>query len=75
MDRLDHLVTAQLIDRLLAPDRLKTILEAVSACRAERAVGVHDRIAALEAQAEEADARLRRLYRLVEDGLADMDDG
>ena len=74
MDRLDHLVTDQLIDRLLAPDRLKAILETLAARRLEQAVGVDERIAALEAQAQDADARLRRLYKLVEDGLADMDD-
>ncbi len=74
MDRLDHLVTEQLIDRLLEPDRLKTILRTLATRRAEQAVGVDERIAALEAQVEEAETRLRRLYGLVEDGLADVDD-
>jgi site-specific DNA recombinase len=43
-------------------------------CRKGHAVGVDERIAALQVQAKEADDRLRRLYKLVEDGIAEMDD-
>ena len=74
MDKLDGLVTTHLIDRLLTPDRLTTILEVLAARRAEKSVAVDERISALEARAVEADDRLRRLYKMVEDGLAAMDD-
>ena len=74
MDKLDHLVTSHLVDRLLAPDRLEQLLAAVAARRAERSAAVDERIAGLQARADEADERLRRLYKMVEDGVAEMDD-
>jgi len=74
MDRLDGLVTDQLIDRLLAPDRLKTLLVSLATRRMERAAAVNERIAGLQARADEADERLRRLYKMVEDGVSPIDD-
>ena len=44
-----------------------------SARRADKAAAAAQRVAALEREAKDADARLRRLYRLVEDGIAEMD--
>ena len=64
----------QLIDRLLAPERPEAILATLLARRAERSAAVDERIVALEQRAAEADDRLRRLYRMVEDGVADLDD-
>ena len=74
MDKLDCLVTGRLIDRLLAPDRLATLLGALAARRAEKSVAVDARITALEERASEADERLRRVYKMVEDGVAKIDD-
>jgi site-specific DNA recombinase len=74
MDKLDGLVTNHLLDRLLAPERLTALIEALAVRRAEKSVAVEGRIAALHANAAEADERLRRLYKLVENGLAEMDD-
>ena len=74
MDKLDHLVTHQLLDRLLVPERLAELLSLLAARRAARAVAVDDRIKGLEARASEAEDRLRRLYKLVEDGCAEVDD-
>lgn len=73
MDKLDSLVTNQLLDRLLAPERLATILAALAGRRAERSSAVDERVAGLEARATEADERLKRLYKMVEDGIAEMD--
>ena len=42
--------------------------------RAARAAAVDGRIAILEKEASEADERLRRLYRLVEEGVTEPDD-
>lgn len=74
MDKLDQAVTSHLIDRLLAPERLQNILVALASRRAERAAALDQRMAALEQRASEADERLKRLYRLVEDGATEIDD-
>ncbi len=74
MDKLDSLVTSQLIDRLLDPPRLGTMLASLASGRAAKASAVDARITALEREAYEADERLRRLYKAMEDGIADLDD-
>jgi site-specific DNA recombinase len=65
MDKLDSLVTGQLIDRLLAPPRLREMLAGLLERREARLAEVDARARALEANATEADERLRRLYKLV----------
>ena len=74
MDKLDGLVTTHLMDRLFAPERLDVLLASVVARRAERSASVDERIAGLQQRADDADERLRRLYTMVEDGVAVMDD-
>jgi site-specific DNA recombinase len=74
MDKLDDLVTSHLMERLLAPVRLEALLVSVAARRVEKAAEVNDRITGLKARADEADERLRRLYKMVEDGVTEMDD-
>lgn len=74
MDKLDTLVTSQLIDRLLEPERLKDMLTALAERRAARSAEVDARLQALEAKAAEADERLQRLYALVENGHTELDD-
>ena len=74
MDRLDHLVIDQIIERLLKPARLQQMLAGVEQLRAARASEVDKRVRALEERLAEADERLRRLYALVESGLAELDD-
>ena len=74
MDKLDTLVTKHLADRLLEPQRLSEMLEALAARRAEKEMALDDRMASLEREAAEADSRLRRLYRLVEEGISELDD-
>jgi hypothetical protein len=73
MDKLDTLVTRHLAERLFQPDRLSELLSTLIARRTEKAKAVERRIAILAREANEADARLRRLYRLVEEGVAEMD--
>ena len=55
MEKLDQLVTDQLIDRLLAPDRLSSILEALIARRGEKSTAVDNRIKSLNERAADAD--------------------
>ena len=72
MDKLDELVTTHLADRLLRPDRLRDLLAALASRRVAKAAAGDQRLQMLEREAIEAKERLRRLYRLVEDG-ADRD--
>ncbi len=74
MDKLDALVTEHLADRLLQPERLTAMLTTLAGRRADKQAAVDKRIAALAREAEDAGERLRRLYKLVEDGLAQMDE-
>lgn len=50
------------------------MLTSLAGRRADRQTTVDQRIAALAREAEDADERLRRLYKLVEVGLAQMDE-
>lgn len=73
MDKLDALVTEQLSEHLLQPGRLTSTLTALAGRRADRQAALDNRIAALTSEAELADNKLRRLYELVENGLAKLD--
>ena len=74
MDKLDTVVTQQVIERLLEPERLAEALSALSDRLAAKAADFAQRIGALEEQVSTIEDRLRRLYRLVEDGSAEADD-
>ena len=74
MDKLDTLVTQHLADRLLDPQRLSEMLSTLAGRHVHKRVSVDKRIAALAREAENAEERLQRLYKLVEDGHAEMDD-
>src|SRR6516162_3943350 len=74
MDKLDSVVTDSLVERLLHPDRLAVMLSSLKAQRTEKAESENKRIMALQREVTDADDRLKRLYRLVEDGVTDLDD-
>ena len=74
MDKLDTVVTQQIIERLLEPERLAETLSALADRLAAKAADFAQRIGALQEQVSTAEDRLRRLYRLVEDGSAEADD-
>jgi site-specific DNA recombinase len=74
MDKLDGLVTEHLVDRLLHPERLAALLAGLTARRTAKAESVNKRIMTLQREATDSEDRLKRLYRLVEDGLTDLDD-
>ena len=73
MDRLDGLVTSHLADKLLQPQRMAEMLSVLMDRRAEKATVLDARADALEREVADADQRLRRLYRLVEEGVAELD--
>jgi hypothetical protein len=74
MHKLDALVTTHLADRLFKPERLTAMLTSLASRRASKAAAVHERLNVLEKEAHETNERLRRLYKLVEDGVTQMDD-
>ena len=74
MDKLDSLVTDHLVERLLHPERLAAMLSSLKARRAEKADSENKRIMVLQREVTDAEDRLKRLYRLVEDGVTDLDD-
>ena len=74
MAKLDSLVTENLIDRLFSPDRLTAILASVVARRAEKSLEVDRRVSTLQTEVTEAEEKLKRLYKMVEEGLTDLDD-
>src|ERR1700730_12505704 len=74
MGKLDALVTDHLLERLFKPERLALILASLSSRRAEQAAALNSRIVCLQREMIEADDKLKRLYRLVEDGLTDLDE-
>jgi site-specific DNA recombinase len=73
MDKLDSLVTDHLLERLFKPERIALILASLSSRRAEMAAAVNSRISTLQREVVDAENKLKRLYRLVEDGL-DVDE-
>lgn len=73
MDRLDGLVLRHVSETLLQPDRMGEALAEIAARRGEQAAAVDDRAAELEREAADAEQRLARLYKLVEDGVAELD--
>lgn len=74
MATLDTLVTDHLVAELLQPDRLRATLASLWALRTERAAEVDGRLAALRSELTAAEEKLRRLYRLVEEGEDEPDD-
>ena len=74
MDRLDTLVTSHLADRLLGPNRLAGLLTSLAEKRASSDAEVRGRSSILQGAIEQADDKLRRLYKMVEDGVTDLDD-
>jgi site-specific DNA recombinase len=74
MKRLDDLVAAHLEQRLLDPARLEEVLASLLDRREERAERRRALVAELRRKAAEADARLKRLYDAIENGVADLDD-
>ena len=71
--KLDQAVTHAVRDKLLTPERLTTILEALVDRQAAKDVGVANRRAAVEAEIKDADDKLARLYRAIEEGVVELD--
>jgi len=74
MDKLDTLVADHIERRLLQPARLEEILSSVLDRREERAERRATHTAELRKRAAETDAKLKRLYDAIENGVADLAD-
>ncbi|GEM_PF-5549785 len=74
MDTLDNLVVDNLSTQLFTTERLSAILSAAFARRAEKAIEVDRRVAALRREMTDAANKLKRLYRMVGDGVTELDD-
>jgi len=74
MEKLDGLVAEHIEQRLLQPKRLEEVLSAVLHRRKERTERRTAHIAELRKRASEAEAKLKRLYDAIENGVADVSD-
>jgi hypothetical protein len=74
MEKLDTLVADHIEHRLLLPGRLQKILSSVLDRREERSERQATHIAELRKRASEADAKLKRLYDAIENGVIDLSD-
>ena len=74
MEKLDTLVADHIEQRLLQPSRLDKILSSVLDRREERTEHQATHIAELRKRATEADAKLKRLYDAIENGVTDLSD-
>lgn len=74
MDKLDTIVTEQLADQLLTPDRVGRLLEGLLARQTSRDEDYTQRLSALRGKLSDAENRLSRLYQAIENGVADPND-
>jgi site-specific DNA recombinase len=74
MEKLDSVVVEHIEQRLLQPKRLEQILSRVLDRRKERTERRTTHIAELRKRAAEAEAKLKRLYDAIENGIADISD-
>ena len=74
MDKLDKAVADHLEWRLLDPTRLTFLLTEVLDRRDEYVARRRTHIGELRTRAAEADAKVRRLYEAIENGVADLND-
>jgi site-specific DNA recombinase len=73
MEKLDKLVTENLIERLFQPERLNVILGKLADRRSDKASEIDRRVSALQVEVATAEGRLRRLYTMVENDLTDLE--
>jgi site-specific DNA recombinase len=71
---LDAIVLSGLKHRLLTPDRLASILQALASRQASQVGTVEKRLLSLQSEVTDSDLKLKRIYRSIEDGIAEEDD-
>jgi site-specific DNA recombinase len=73
LPKLDDLVLQNVKDRLLVPERLSHIIEAIAERGSQQDQAVADRRRVLETELAGTKEKLARLYRAIEDGVVDLD--
>lgn len=71
---LDDIVLTNLKARVLAPDRIADLLKSLIERQAAKSESADHRLLALQKELSDAEERLKRLYRSIEDGIIDLDD-
>ena len=71
---LDDLVLTAVKENLVTPEHLADLLSTIAARRQERTATVDRRLTLLKSQVVDAEDRLKRLYRGIEDGIVGLDD-
>ena len=74
MDRLNQAVVDHLAERLLDPMRLEALMDQILERRDEWVNHRREHVADLERRATEAEAKLKRLYDAIENGVIDVSD-
>ena len=74
MEKMDAVVTETLSSKLLSGDRIWQLLSTLATRRAERAAALDARLSSLQREADAAEEKLKRLYKMVEEGVAELDD-
>ena len=74
MDRLNEAVVDHLEARLLDPARLEALMDQILERRDEWVNQRREHVADLERRATEAEAKLKRLYDAIENGVIDVND-
>jgi site-specific DNA recombinase len=69
--KTEHAVMNALLEQLINPTRISTMLHTLRARRAARNVSAESRIAALQTEAQSAIAALSNIYNAIEKGLVD----
>ncbi len=74
MAKLDDLVTDSLVDQLFEPRHLTALLISVSERRVAQALEIDKRVYTLQSELADTEEKLKRLDKMVEDGIAELDD-
>ena len=74
MDRLDDVVTGQIVEKLLTPERVRALLSGLIERQAARDADQSQRLTALREKFGEAERRLGQIYQAIENCDADVSD-
>jgi hypothetical protein len=71
---LDEIVLTNLKQRVLAPDRIADLLQSLMNRQAAKSASADRRLLDLQRELSDAEDRLKRLSRSIEDGIVELDD-
>lgn len=74
MEKLDELILGQLVERILAPERLNVLISELRKRTQAAKDGENQTIKALQKQLKGTEERLARLYEAIETGAIDLDE-